>query len=1085
LLILSKEPSKEKIKATIKQLNFRISMKKLSLLFLLFFSVVGTILAQRNIEGKITDAKGEAVIGANILAKGTSAGASSDADGNYRFSVPAGATTIVVSYTGFATQEIKLGVSNVIDLMLETDSKFISEIVVTGTGVATDKSRVSVDVQALSSKALPPAPSASVDQALVGKIAGAQISTVNGTPGAKVSILLRGINSINRSTNPMIMLDGVEMGATELQTIDLNIIDRVEVVQGAVAGSIYGAQGANGVIQLFTKRGRSGKVNIDFSTSYSNNSYLNNGNLRKADLHGFDTDANNNVLNGDLDAPLAIDSETGSYLDNLSFASTNPKTVINKPYDKNLPYYDHFKMFLQDASTINNSLSLSGGSDRFDFAISASDNRQGSNFKGNGDYRRSNLMTNLGFEIAKGLKLRSITQLGYTNSTINDEGGNATIYALFNSRPFANYEAKLVDGTYPAYLGDATGVNGLNPFFINQYTSTSSKRIDLNQNLNLNYQPVKYLEFDVKYGLNYRTDNNDYLYKNQSFNPNIQYWENWKYSFNDGDATGETNNYQTTTKFTNLLSSAILKLDFKEDFKINLPIKSSTQFAYDYRNKSTNEYRVVGLGTPGYEPFTDQQTTIQQIKRDRTTPFVTFGYLVNQNFEVGNVLSIGGGFRSDYSSAFGGGSKAFTFPRGNANLRISSFDFWKNSALGRIIPVFKLRGGFGSAGIQPKPFDRYPVLETRTVDGNSPYIASVKPNPNLDVEVSKEIEIGADLSLAAFKGQWLNSIVLSPTYWKRSTSNAIWDVDVAPSTGINAIKENSFSLGSNGLQLTAKVQVADTKNFSWDFTINYGKQTSEITKVKGRPVVLLTAAGSTSYILEEGTKVGQLFGFLGLNDVNQLDKNGAPYIPADQQAGYEVASNGWVVNKTSKAPYFTPGQYSFGDPNPDFILNFINGFTFKKILGVNFQIDWVQGAHRYNQTKEWMYRDGIHSDYQVPITINGETAAWSAFYRGVYAERSRNGTKSYFYEDASFVRLRNIDLTVNIHELVKIKSLRNCQLILSGRNLWTKTKYTGLDPEANSSNAYELGDNSPWDRATDHNSMPNLKSYQVGFRIGF
>jgi TonB-dependent starch-binding outer membrane protein SusC len=1060
-------------------------MKRLSLSLVVFFATLGFVLAQRTITGKVSDAKGEGIIGANVLAKGTTKGAATDIDGNYRLEVPAGSSALVISYIGYLTQEIELGASNVVDVAMKDNTNVLSDVVVTGTGVATDKSRLSVDVQALSARALPPAPSASVDQALVGKIAGAQISSVNGTPGARVSILLRGINSINRSTNPMIMLDGVEMGATELQTIDLNVIDRVEVVQGAVAASIYGAQGANGVIQLFTKRGKSGKVNVDFSTSFSNNSYLNIGNLHKANMHGFDTDANNNVLNGDLNAPLEVDKETGSYLENLSFNSTGVKTVINKPYGKNLPYYDHFKMFLQDATTINNSLSLSGGSERFDFVVSASDNRQGSNFKGNGDYRRSNLTTNLGFEIAKGLKLRSITQLGYTNSTINDEGGNATIYALFNSRPFANYENKLVDGTYPAYLGDATGVNGLNPFFINEYTSTSSKRVDLNQNLNLNYQPVKYLEFDVKYGLNYRTDNNDYLYKNQSFNPNVKYWEAWKYNWNDGDATGETNNYQSTYKFTNLLSSAILKLDFKEDFKMNLPIKSTTLFAYDYRNKNSNEFRVVGIGTPGYEPFTEQQTSTQQVKRDRSTPFITFGYLLNQNFDFGDVASISGGFRSDYSSAFGGGSKPFTFPRANGNLRISSFDFWKNSSIASYIPVFKLRGGFGSAGIQPKPFDRYPTLETRPLDGNSPYIASVKPNPNLDVEVSKEVEFGGDISLALGKGEWFNSIVVSPTYWKRSTDNAIWDVDIAPSTGINALKDNSFSLGSNGLQIATKIQVAETKNFSWDFTINYGKQTSEVTKIKGRPVVLTTAAGSTGYILEEGTKVGQLFGFLGLHDVNAKDADGNSYIPADQQSQYEVASNGWVVKTLTKAPYFTQKQYSFGDPNPTFMMSFINGFSFKKLFNFNFQIDWVQGAHRYNQTKEWMYRDGIHSDYQVPISIGGDSQAWSAFYRGVYAERSRNGTKSYFYEDASFVRLRNIDLTVNLHELVKVKVLRNCQLVLSGRNLWTKTKYSGMDPEANSSNAYEAGDNSPWDRGTDHNSMPNLRSYQVGLRVGF
>jgi hypothetical protein len=116
--------------------------------------------------------------------------------------------------------------------------------------------------------------------------------------------------------------------------------------------------------------------------------------------------------------------------------------------------------------------------------------------------------------------------------------------------------------------------------------------------------------------------------------------------------------------------------------------------------------------------------------------------------------------------------------------------------------------------------------------------------------------------------------------------------------------------------------------------------------------------------------------------------DGTPAIAEANRGLYEVASNGWVVKKSTKAPYFSTKQYSFGDPNPAFNASFINELSYKGIITFNLQVDLVQGAHLYNQTKEWMYRDGIHSDYQQPITINGETGAWSAFYRGVYAEVS-------------------------------------------------------------------------------------------------
>jgi TonB-dependent starch-binding outer membrane protein SusC len=400
-----------------------------------------------------------------------------------------------------------------------------------------------------------------------------------------------------------------------------------------------------------------------------------------------------------------------------------------------------------------------------------------------------------------------------------------------------------------------------------------------------------------------------------------------------------------------------------------------------------------------------------------------------------------------------------------------------------------LRAGYGQAGIQPKPFDRYITASTKTVGGtNALYFPQGQSNPDLGVEVSTENEVGADITLSAGKGDWFSSIVFSPTYWKRSTDNAIYDVAVAPSTGVFTKKDNAFSIASDGFQFALGAKVLSNNDFDWSFTANYSHQSSVLTSVKGSEVYLTSEVGSTGYVLKAGDKIGQLYGFLGLHSLTE-QRDGKFLLAQDQVANYEVASNGWVVNKTTKAPYFTPGQYSFGDPNPKFNMAFINSITYKKFLTLNFQFDWINGSHIYNQTKEWMYRDGIHSDYEQPITINGQTGAWSAFYRGVYAERARNGTKSYFYEDASFVRLRNVELVVDLAKLVKVPYCKSLQMTLGGRNLFTWTKYTGLDPEVNSSNTYRNtsggGEASAWDRGTDHNTMPNLRSYQLGFRVGF
>ncbi len=470
-----------------------------------------------------------------------------------------------------------------------------------------------------------------------------------------------------------------------------------------------------------------------------------------------------------------------------------------------------------------------------------------------------------------------------------------------------------------------------------------------------------------------------------------------------------------------------------------------------------------------------------KIQTDLTTPFITYGYLVNQRFEIGEYAGVSAGFRSDYSSAFGRGSKPFTFPRGDAYIRPSSFKFWNDHQINNIIPEFKLRAAYGQAGIQPNPFDRYVTFDTRNIGTNVAFLyPTLSSNPDLQVEVSKELEFGTDISFTVLKGAWLKTINLSATYWNRTTDNAIWPVDIAPSTGLGTLRYNSFGLGAKGLQASLNINVLSSKNFNWNFTTNFSKETSVINSITGSQIVVTSNAGSSNYVLKAGDKIGQLYGYMLIHSVDETDINGKEYIAKANQGNYTVASNGWVVNKTTKQPFVSASQYALGDPNPKFNMSFINDFSFKGYLNVSMQWDWINGSNLYNQTKEWMYRDGIHGDYANPLTIDGQTGAWTAFYRGVYAQTTANGTKNYFFEDASFGRLRNLSVALDFARLVKLHGFRKLQLVLSGRNLVTFTNYSGMDPEVSSGTV-----NSAFDRGVDHNSLPNIKSYQVGINLGF
>ena len=1061
-------------------------MKKGLLLLLAQLLFITAIWAQRSVSGKVTDDEGNPLPNVSVSIKGSKKGTTTNADGSYTIAVETKSKALIFSSVSMTTKEVAIGNENTLNVTLQKFVADLSEIVVTGVGVATSKKKLGISVESINADKLPGGITASIDQALVGKIAGAQISSANGSPGRPTNILLRGINTINRGTLPMIMLDGIEVRATDLNSLDLSNIDRVEVVQGAASATIYGAQGANGVIQLFSKKGKMGKIQIDISSSASRNTMLNIGKVEKARFHGFTTNANGDVT-GSSGNPIVFDPAISVYRENVLIDLNSPATLINKAYDKNLKYYDHFKEFYIPANIFNNSLTISGAREQLDFMFSLSDNRQGSTFKNNGDFSRSNLTSNIGIVLAKNLKFRTTTQLVYTKNTLNDPTGRGIMFALNNSRPFADYSYKMPDGNYGYYFGDATGVNGYNPNYRTQYSSNLDNKIDIVQNFNLNYKPIKFIELDVKYGMNYQTQDVMYNVLNQDENASAKFWgTRWWTGFYGPTpsvgTSGEIDNFRYRTFFQNLIGTATVTTDFKEDFKINIPLKTTTQLAYDYRKNDFQQLITWGIDAPFYSPYTANQMGTHRIQSDYREPFVTYGYLVNQRFEIGDWAGVSGGFRSDYSSAFGKGSKPATFPRGDAFVRLSQFNFWKNSRLNSIVSEFKLRAAYGEAGIQPRAFDRIPTIASQIIGSAAAFRSNINyPNPDLNVEISKELEIGTDISIRGFKGNWLTNFNLSLTYWDRSTDNAIYDVDAAPSSGIGRVRDNAFGLVSNGLQASLHATVLNGKNLDWNFTTNFSKQTSMISSVKGgAEIIVLSNAGSSNYVLKAGEKVGQLYGNRLIKSLDETNAKGVLYIPAALHGNYTVASNGWVVDKATKIPFVTPEKVNLGDPNPKFNMSFINELSYKNFVQLGFQWDWVYKSHIYNQTRQWMYRDGIHSDYARPITIDGVTEAYGSFYRGVYAAVQANGTRNYFYEDASFLRLRNLSLAFDFAKFMNIKGFTRLQLVLTGRNLITVTKYTGFDPEVSSGTS-----NSAFDRGVDHNTVPNLKTYQLGINIGF
>src|SRR5260221_546374 len=661
------------------------------------------LLAQTpEVSGKITDLTGSPVPNATVRLKSSKSlrATSADAEGAFKIKALSG-STLIISAIGFEAKEVRVGTSPVLNVQLSTDSKSLSEVVVTGVGTATSKRKLGIAVESVTSDKLPAAPTASIDQALIGKIPGAQISSISGNPGDPVNIVLRGINTVQGGTKPLIMVDGVQVSATDINSLDLSNVDRVEVVQGAASASIYGAQGANGVIQIFTKKGRRGAVSVTYSTSYSANQYINNGNVHKAALHPYLTDANNNIVSSSGTVlgytPYgAVSGISYTYGGPTRYGILDPRNINNKAYNANLKYYDPFKEV----------------------------------------FTRNDLVPGLG---GAG---------GYLYGKGNSLGNVGNIYGFLNTSPFFSLKWKDAAGNYAAHQGaDFLSVNAFNPYYVQEYASGLDNKIDVVQSFDADYKVNKFVELDAKYGLNYRTENARWTYLNQSQNLNAIHY-NTKANQFAPDKNGEIDNWQYSTTFQNFLASAYFRADLQKDFGLKLPIQTSTQVSFDYRKTKYTEYDTYGLGLPLTPPINMASTSTQAIAPnytvngilkatgDWTEPFVTYGYLVNEKIDIGDWGGVSGGFRSDWSSAFGGGHTPFTFPHVDGYFLPSSILQGKTSD---ILPYWKLRAAYGEAGIQPGPFDRYPTLSQGNIGPSLSYsLPATNQNANLQLEVSKE-----------------------------------------------------------------------------------------------------------------------------------------------------------------------------------------------------------------------------------------------------------------------------------------------------------------------------------------------------------
>jgi hypothetical protein len=993
------------------------------------------------VTGKVTDEKGAAIAGATITQKGTQNATTTAEDGTFTIKTPP-RSKLIISYVGYELSEVDA--KEGLKITLNPNSQALSDVVVTGVGVATSRKKVPIDVATVSSKDFAPSVTTNLQQALDGQIAGATIQQTSGTPGAGFNITLRGINSLD-GTNPLLMVDGVQMNT--FSNLDPASVDHIEVVKGSL----------------------NGKMVINYNSKVSIDNILKHNIL--SSHHHYVTNTAGDILdqNGN---PIAMDA-TGQWSDpQVPDPTVSP--LLQNNLNFNLPIYNHLKQGFRQAMTFTNSISVQGGGTNTDYAFIASQLTQGDVLSN--QYSRTNLTFNLGFHPFKGFTFRTITRgiIGYNNLLAGSRFNMLTAY------PFVNFDWRDATGHLP--LKTNISSNGYNTLSERQYHHPNDQNFELFQVFDLNYQFTHFVELDAKYGLDYSDTTNANLYDNQS--GIVQTGQFWGPS--EQGALSQTNSHQFNQ---NGLYSLFFRTDFQHDFHSSLPIKTTTQVAYDYRKFNYKQDSAVGVGLPIYPPASISLATTKSAFDSYNTS-ITYGELINQTIDYGDLFGISGGVRSDYGSAFGAAYKPATFGRGTVYFRPSELMPNQQSWLSD----WKVRGAYGAAGIQPFAYDRQLTLSSLALgNSNGLSLPSQATNDTLQLAKNYELEVGTDATFRPSLGEWFDRVTFNGSYWHRMSKNAYEDATVAPSTGYATVLNNFVNIVSHGLDLSLDATMYNGPKVTWSLSTRWGYSRQVVTRIAdGQPII------NGGFAVIQGKQVGLFYVQTPLKSVTQLEPDGkTPYIAPSAQSGYSIASTGYVVNNsTNMAVYTAANDLSVsGHAYPDFTSSLTNRVTLFKVFTISAQFDWVHGNSIYNITKQWLYTPvggsgGMGAnwkDFDKNVTINGKTGSFVNYYQSLY---NLVNPASPFVENGSFIRLRDLSLVYDLSRYVTgSHAIKRLTVIVTGRNLATWTKYDGLDPE--NTGAYGSQGNDLSHSRTgafsgvDYFGTPNLRSYQFSLNVGF
>lgn len=1021
------------------------------------------------VTGKVVDSKGTPIPGVSIRIKGSNKGTSTDMDGKYTIDVPEPTSILVFTSIGYNVKELLIGNEKVIDVTLMEEVKSLDDIVVIGYGTV-NKKDLTGSVSSIKADEISKSKVTSFQEAIQGKMAGVQISSSSGEPGAAMNISIRGANTIYGSTSPLFVIDGVpydananEVGtasignktsANPLASLNPNDIESVDVLKDASSTAIYGSRGANGVVIITTKTGKLGAPKIDYDgyMSFSNatkklgvlspDEYLDYRRIVSPNTILFYNDTNKDGLYNELDEPVDLSK---------------------------LEKHDWQDETLQTGVSQNHNISFSVKKDNTSYAGGIGYLDQGAIVRNN-DFKRYSARLKVDQDFNTKLKIGlniSLSQTGQDGASQSGGGDglfNGIVQNLVISKPIEFYDP----------LWDRAGAY-ISPLTMIDDAYKSAATVQNNISGYLNYKFIPGLTLNISGGGILTSSKTKEFYGKKT-------------SWGVGDnGLGIIQDQKASSLFnTNQLT---YEKWFNKNHYLNAMIATEiNQYTYEYFSVQKSNFADESTGIDDIAKGTIAKGSASYKDVNRRLSY--FGRL---NYTLLTKHLFTGTFRADGSDKFGKGKRFGYFPSFAYGWLVSEEPFLKNS---KQISNLKLRLSYGETGNERIESYRYLArLENAFYNGELGQAPASSANPNLKWETTIQYNAGIDLGL------FNNRIELTLDVYSKQTKNMLLPVYVPGRTGYNQQWQNIGRVDNKGIEFQINTKNIKSKDFNWETSFNISSNRNEVKDIGNIGYIPVTMGGgwiTNVGRVTVGQPIGTAYGYVfdGVYQISDFtwDNNSDPTIPHDKR--FYVPKPG-VVQVTGVN--VRPGSSKFKDLNGDGIVDLDNDRTTisrstPKFFGglnntiryKNFDLNiFLEGAYGNQIFNESKYRleGGVSSTWMninKDFFYNRWTTENPSNTYGDFGDLNKTATlsSSYFVEDASYLRLKNVSIGYRFSDdLMKKIGVGSARIYVNGSNLHTWTKYTGYDPEIQSENALLAG--------FDRISYPRARVYTIGLNVGF